>query len=73
MATPMPVHPLHPCTAALWWLYLLLFGAFPYEWSLEMGHLFTGVSALCPSYWLLTLIVPVAACLPTFAAMALKT
>lgn len=62
------------CTrTGLWWLYLLLFGAFSFNWSLEMGRLFLGIVASCPTYWLLTLLVPTVACLPTFAALALKT
>lgn len=58
--------------AAAWWLYLLGFGAFPVEWSLEMWRLFVGITGGMPVYWLLMLIVPVAATLPTFAAIVIR-
>lgn len=59
--------------AALWWLYLLLFGAFPVDWSLELWHLFSGIVGGLPAYWLFVLLVPLAAVLPTFAAVAFST
>lgn len=58
--------------AALWWLYLIAFGYFPVSVSLEMWHLFEGVVAATPQYWLYILLVPLAAILPDVAYRVFK-
>ncbi len=65
LTCPCPVLP-RP-HAALWWLYLIAFGYFPVSWSLEMWHLFQGVVASTPQYWLYIFLVPLAAVLPDVA------
>ncbi|KAL6758355.1 hypothetical protein V8C86DRAFT_1508442 [Haematococcus lacustris] len=51
--------------AAVWWLYLLAYGAFPLSLASDLYHLFLGIVARNPQYWLY-LLVPIACQLPDF-------
>ncbi len=59
-------NPLHSTLAAVWWFYLLAYGAFPLWLSSDLYQLFVGVSAPCAQYWFYVLLVPVACQLPDF-------
>ena len=56
--------PLH--CAAIWFLYLMIYGALPLKWSSHIYHLFDDVLATAPYFWLLLLLVPVTCVLPGF-------
>ncbi|GIL71194.1 hypothetical protein Vretimale_17772 [Volvox reticuliferus] len=51
---------------AVWWFYLLAYGAFPLSLSSDLYYLFIGVSAPSAQYWLFLLLVPTACQLPDF-------
>lgn len=56
----------------LWYLFVLLYGAFPPKWSTVAYKEFIEVLAPSLSYWLLQLLVVVAALLPDFAFSCYK-
>ncbi|GFH12108.1 phospholipid-transporting ATPase [Haematococcus lacustris] len=51
---------------AVWWLYLLAYGAFPLSLASDLYHLFLGIVAGNPQYWLYLLLIPIACQLPDF-------
>mmetsp|Transcript_27781 Transcript_27781/g.60882 ORF Transcript_27781/g.60882 Transcript_27781/m.60882 type:complete len:264 (-) Transcript_27781:250-1041(-) len=57
---------------AIWWVFLLAFGAFPMSLSQNLYHLFVGVVGASPQYWLFVLLVPVACVMPDFFVRALR-
>jgi phospholipid-transporting ATPase len=67
----LPPHP-YACsywlllTAGIWWIYLLAYGAFPITLSSDLLHLFDGIVARNPQYWLYLLLLPPACLLPDF-------
>lgn len=58
--------PLLLMSAAIWWLYLLAYGAFPLSLASDLYHLFVGIVATTSNYWLFLLLVPIACQLPDF-------
>ncbi|KAF0924221.1 hypothetical protein E2562_008518 [Oryza meyeriana var. granulata] len=66
----------HACIwggVALWYVFLLAYGAITPTFSTGYFMLFTDALAAAPSYWVLTLLVPAAALLPYFTFAAAKT
>lgn len=57
---------------AVWWLFLLAFGAFPISLSGDLYYLFIGVVAPNAQYWLYLLVVPLACQLPDFTFRQLR-
>lgn len=58
--------------AVLWWLYQIAFGEFPISWSLQVYHLFTGITAGSAAHWLLILLVPLACIMPDGCYRAMR-
>ncbi|XP_006654889.1 phospholipid-transporting ATPase 10-like [Oryza brachyantha] len=58
---------------ALWYIFLLAYGAITPTFSTTYFMLFTDGLAAAPSYWVVTLLVPAAALLPYFTFAAAKT
>ncbi|GBF89503.1 phospholipid-transporting ATPase [Raphidocelis subcapitata] len=52
---------------ALWFLFLLIYGAMPLDLSTDLYHLFAGSVGNSPLYWLLTLVSPIVCVTPVFA------
>ena len=52
--------------AAVWWLYLLAYGAFPLSLAQDLYYLFVGIVARGAQYWLFLLMTPLACMLPDF-------
>lgn len=66
----------HACiwgSVALWYVFLLAYGAITPAFSTNYFMLFTDGLAAAPSYWVVTLLVPAAALLPYFTYSAAKT
>uniref|UniRef100_A0A0D9WBP4 Phospholipid-transporting ATPase n=1 Tax=Leersia perrieri TaxID=77586 RepID=A0A0D9WBP4_9ORYZ len=66
----------HACiwaSVALWYIFLLAYGAITPTFSTNYFMLFTDSLAAAPSYWIITLLVPAAAVLPYFTFAAAKT
>lgn len=57
---------------ALWFMFLLVYGALPVTLASDLHKLFSGVVGNAPFFWLTVLIVPGACVLPTFAARTLQ-
>lgn len=51
---------------ALWFVFLLAFGAFPVRFSADLYDLLRGVAGNAPSFWLLVLVVPLMCVVPVF-------
>ncbi|GLI58430.1 hypothetical protein VaNZ11_000135 [Volvox africanus] len=51
---------------AVWWFYLMAYGAFPLSLSSDLYYLFIGISAPSAQYWFFVLLVPTACQLPDF-------
>lgn len=64
--------PCLPHTVAVWWFYLLAYGAFPLYFSTDLYQLFVGIVAPSAQYWLYCLLVPVACQLPDFFGRMLQ-
>ena len=50
----------------VWFLYLIVYGSLPLEWSSSIYHLFTDVLATAPFFWLLIVVTPIACVMPGF-------
>ncbi len=57
---------LRRAAAAVWWLFLLIFGVFPISLSGDLYYLFVGVVAPNAQYWLYLVLVPLACQTPDF-------
>lgn len=60
------IAPVHVCAAGFWFLYLIVYGELPLEWSSYIYHMFIDNLAPLPAFWLLLLVTPVACLLPGF-------
>ena len=52
--------------AVIWFIYMLIYGVLPQNWSEGVFHLFEEVMAPSATFWLLILMAPVACVLPGF-------
>nr|GMD77180.1 putative phospholipid-transporting ATPase 9 [Ipomoea batatas] len=57
---------------ALWYIFLLIYGAFPAKYSSTAYRVFLEALAPAPSYWITTLFVAVSALVPYFAYNAVQ-